>query len=49
MNEAIKKFINRDETIMRENANKDSNVYATQRDLLAGAVSKGKRDEYASF
>lgn len=40
VNEAIKKFINRDETIMRENANKDSNVYATQRDLLAGAVSK---------
>ncbi len=40
VNEAIKKLINRDESLVRENANKDSNVYATQRDLLAGTVSK---------
>ena len=27
-------------SIVKENANKDSNLYTTQRDLLAGAVSK---------
>lgn len=40
INEAVNRLINRDESLVRENANKDSNVYATQRDLLAGAVSK---------
>ncbi|MFT8356999.1 anaerobic ribonucleoside-triphosphate reductase [Bifidobacterium aquikefiri] len=40
VNEAVKRLTSRDETLVRENANKDSNVYATQRDLLAGAVSK---------
>ena len=40
VNEAVSRFINRDESIAHENANKDSNVYATQRDLLAGTVSK---------
>ena len=40
INEAVNRLVNRDETLVRENANKDSNVYATQRDLLAGAVSK---------
>ena len=40
VNEAIKKLVNKDESLVRENANKDSNVYATQRDLLAGTVSK---------
>ena len=40
INEAVKRLVNRDESLVRENANKDSNVYATQRDLLAGAVSK---------
>ena len=39
-NEAIKRFLRKDKNIMNENANKDSRVYATQRDLLAGAVSK---------
>lgn len=39
-NEAVKKFLRKDKTIMNENANKDSDVYATQRDLLAGAISK---------
>jgi ribonucleoside-triphosphate reductase len=40
VNEAVKRLTSRDESLVRENANKDSNVYATQRDLLAGAVSK---------
>lgn len=40
INEAVKRLVNKDESLVRENANKDSNVYATQRDLLAGAVSK---------
>ena len=40
VNEAVSRFINQDPTLIHENANKDSNVYATQRDLLAGAVSK---------
>ncbi|PWG58935.1 anaerobic ribonucleoside-triphosphate reductase [Bifidobacterium catulorum] len=40
INEAVSRLINKDEALVRENANKDSNVYATQRDLLAGAVSK---------
>lgn len=39
-NEAIKKFIRKDKAIMNENANKDARVYSTQRDLLAGSVSK---------
>ena len=38
-NEAVSRFINHDPTLIHENANKDSNVYSTQRDLLAGAVS----------
>lgn len=40
VNEAVSRFINQDPTLVHENANKDANVYATQRDLLAGAVSK---------
>ena len=40
VNEAVSRFINHDPTLIHENANKDSNVYSTQRDLLAGAVSK---------
>ncbi|MGO1347099.1 MAG: anaerobic ribonucleoside-triphosphate reductase, partial [Bifidobacterium psychraerophilum] len=40
VNEAVKRLTSKDESLVRENANKDSNVYATQRDLLAGAVSK---------
>ena len=34
INEAVKRLVNRDEALVRENANKDSNVYSTQRDLL---------------
>ncbi|PWG66623.1 anaerobic ribonucleoside-triphosphate reductase, partial [Bifidobacterium callitrichidarum] len=40
VNEAVRRFIDRDPELVHENANKDSNVYSTQRDLLAGAVSK---------
>ena len=40
VNEAVSRFINQDPTLIHENANKDANVYATQRDLLSGAVSK---------
>ena len=40
VNEAVSRFINQDPTLIHENANKDANVYATQRDLLAGAVSE---------
>ena len=39
----IDNYCGHDEKIMDENANKDSKVFATQRDLLAGAISK----EYA--
>lgn len=38
--EAVKRLTSRDESLVRENANKDSRVFATQRDLLAGSVSK---------
>ena len=40
INFTIEKLINRDQTVVNENANKDSNVFNTQRDLTAGAVSK---------
>lgn len=39
---AVEMLIRKDSSIVKENANKDSNVYSTQRDLLAGAVSKAK-------
>lgn len=39
-NEAVKRFVSKDKDIIDENANKDSKLYSTQRDLLAGAISK---------
>lgn len=36
----INKVITRDESVVNENANKDSRVFNTQRDLIAGTVSK---------
>lgn len=42
VNEAVKRFRSHDETIVNENANKDGRVYSTQRDLLAGAISKAE-------
>ncbi|HEN2047149.1 TPA: anaerobic ribonucleoside-triphosphate reductase [Enterococcus faecium] len=40
INFSIEKLINKDQTVVNENANKDSNVYNTQRDLTAGIVGK---------
>ncbi|WP_270548755.1 anaerobic ribonucleoside-triphosphate reductase [Bifidobacterium bifidum] len=40
VNEAVRRFIDGDPAIMHENANRPSEIYITQRDLLAGAVSK---------
>lgn len=39
----VGRYCGHDEAIMNENANKNSKVFATQRDLLAGSISK----EYA--
>ena len=39
----VDRYCGHDEEIMNENANKNSKVFATQRDLLAGSISK----EYA--
>ena len=39
-NEAVKRFVRKDKDIINENANKDGRVFSTQRDLLAGAISK---------
>lgn len=38
----IEKFINKDKNTVNENANKDSNTFITQRDLIAGQVAKAK-------
>lgn len=35
-------LINKDPSVVNENANKDSRVYNTQRDLMAGSVAKAK-------
>lgn len=40
VNASIGKLVNKDSSIIHENANKDANVFNTQRDLTAGAVSK---------
>ena len=40
INKAIEKLINRDENIVNENANKDSLIFNTQRDLTSGTVAK---------
>lgn len=40
INFTIGKLINKDQTVVNENANKDSNVFNTQRDLTAGIVGK---------
>ncbi|MCE2138723.1 anaerobic ribonucleoside-triphosphate reductase, partial [Streptococcus thermophilus] len=36
----INKLLKKDDDVVNENANKDADVYATKRDLTAGAVSK---------
>ncbi|MBJ8326283.1 anaerobic ribonucleoside-triphosphate reductase [Streptococcus pacificus] len=40
INYTIDKLINKDQSVVNENANKDSNVFNTQRDLTAGIVGK---------
>lgn len=40
LDHSVQKLVSRDKTVINENANKDSNVFNTQRDLTAGAVSK---------
>ena len=40
INFSIEKLINKDQAVVNENANKDSNVFNTQRDLTAGIVGK---------
>lgn len=40
INFSIEKLINKDQSVVNENANKDSNVFNTQRDLTAGIVGK---------
>ncbi|MDY5155533.1 anaerobic ribonucleoside-triphosphate reductase [Actinotignum urinale] len=40
VNNALDKLMSRDSTVVNENANKDSTVFNTQRDLTAGAVAK---------
>ena len=40
LNHSINKLLDKDQTLVNENANKDSDVYNTQRDLTAGIVGK---------
>ncbi|MCB5956388.1 anaerobic ribonucleoside-triphosphate reductase [Enterococcus sp. CWB-B31] len=40
INFTIGKLLNKDQTVVNENANKDSDVFNTQRDLTAGIVGK---------
>ena len=40
INFTIGKLINKDQSVVNENANKDSDVFNTQRDLTAGIVGK---------
>ena len=40
INFTIKKLINKEQTVVNENANKNSDVFNTQRDLTAGIVGK---------
>src|SRR5699024_6195127 len=40
VNHMIEQLINKESAVVNENANKDSNVFNTQRDLTAGIVGK---------
>ena len=40
VNYNVARLVNRDKRVVNENANKDSRVFSTQRDLTAGAVAK---------
>lgn len=40
LEKAMEQLINKDQRVINENANKDANVFNTQRDLTAGSVAK---------
>lgn len=40
VNDLVDKLVNKEQTLVHENANKDSRVFNTQRDLTAGVVAK---------
>lgn len=40
MTKSVEKLLNKDASVVNENANKDATVFNTQRDLTAGAVAK---------
>lgn len=40
VNYAVERLLKRDKSLVNENANKDSNVFSVQRDLLSGSVEK---------
>jgi anaerobic ribonucleoside-triphosphate reductase len=40
INRSVDRLVNKDSTVVNENANKDSDVFNTQRDLTAGAAAK---------
>lgn len=40
MQSSLNRLVNREQTVVNENANKDSQVFNTQRDLTAGTVSR---------
>ncbi len=42
LEQAVDRLISRDSRVVHENANKDSEVFATFRDLTAGVVSKNR-------
>ena len=47
INFSIHKLLNKDQAVVNENANKDSNVFNTQRDLTAGIV--GNPSDFKCF
>ncbi|WP_099225126.1 anaerobic ribonucleoside-triphosphate reductase [Listeria costaricensis] len=46
MTKSVQKLLEKDETVVNENANKDATVFNTQRDLTAGAVAKSYALKY---
>ncbi|EAC3358549.1 anaerobic ribonucleoside-triphosphate reductase [Listeria monocytogenes] len=46
MHKSVEKLLQKDKTVVNENANKDATVFNTQRDLTAGAVAKSYALKY---
>lgn len=46
MTKSVQKLLEKDKTVVNENANKDATVFNTQRDLTAGAVAKSYALKY---